>query len=168
MARYFLDAEFFENGTTIDLISIAIVCEDGRELHCVNADFDIDAYERWAKTTGDDWIDKNVLRHLPLSDWLPKQAIRDKVTALVGDDPKPEFWGFVSAYDWVIVCQLYGRMIDMPKNFPKHCNDLKQWQAQLGAPKFPKPANAHDALVDARWNRDYFNYLDLFDRNRHA
>ncbi len=30
--RYFLDTEFYEDGKTIDLISIGIVAEDGREL----------------------------------------------------------------------------------------------------------------------------------------
>lgn len=34
--RYFFDTEFYEDGKTIDLVSIGIVAEDGRELYAVN------------------------------------------------------------------------------------------------------------------------------------
>ena len=30
--RYFYDTEFIEDGTTIELVSIGVVAEDGREL----------------------------------------------------------------------------------------------------------------------------------------
>ncbi len=33
--KIFYDAEFIEDGVTIDLISIAMVAEDGRELYAV-------------------------------------------------------------------------------------------------------------------------------------
>ena len=33
--RYFYDTEFLEDGETIDLISIGIVAEDGREYYAV-------------------------------------------------------------------------------------------------------------------------------------
>lgn len=33
MKRYFYDTEFIEDGKTIDLISIGVVCEDGREFY---------------------------------------------------------------------------------------------------------------------------------------
>ena len=39
--KYFLDTEFIEDGKTIDLISIGIVSEDGRELYCENSDCDL-------------------------------------------------------------------------------------------------------------------------------
>ena len=40
MARFFIDTEFVEDGKTIDLISIGIVCEDGREFYAVSTEFD--------------------------------------------------------------------------------------------------------------------------------
>ena len=38
--RYFYDTEFLEDGETIDLISIGIVAEDGREYYAVNLNAD--------------------------------------------------------------------------------------------------------------------------------
>ena len=49
MTRYFLDTEFIEDGKTIDLISIGIVCEDGRELYLANRNCDFDKASQWVK-----------------------------------------------------------------------------------------------------------------------
>jgi hypothetical protein len=54
--KYFLDAEFHEDGKTIELISIALVSQDGRRLYFENADYD------WDKST--DWLKENVYPHL--------------------------------------------------------------------------------------------------------
>lgn len=40
MTIYCYDTEFLEDGSTIELISIGIVCEDGREYYAVNSDMD--------------------------------------------------------------------------------------------------------------------------------
>jgi len=34
--KYFIDTEFYEDGKTIDLISLGVVAEDGRELYLCN------------------------------------------------------------------------------------------------------------------------------------
>lgn len=39
---------------------------------------------------------------------------------------KPEFYAYFADYDWVVFCWLFGRMLDLPKNFPYYCRDLKQ------------------------------------------
>jgi 3' exoribonuclease, RNase T-like len=57
MGKYFLDTEFIEDGATIDLISIGIVCEDGREYYAINYDCD--------RTKANDWVKENVLKFLP-------------------------------------------------------------------------------------------------------
>jgi len=41
-------------------------------------------------------------------------------------DDKPIFYGYYSDCDWVVFCQLFGKMIDLPKGFPMYCIDLKQ------------------------------------------
>lgn len=51
--KFFLDTEFIEDGSTIDLISIGIVREDGREFYAINDDCD------WDKAS--DWVRENVL-----------------------------------------------------------------------------------------------------------
>ena len=38
--RYFYDTEFIDNGRIIDLISIGVVAEDGREFYAVSTEFD--------------------------------------------------------------------------------------------------------------------------------
>ena len=41
--RYFYDCEFIEDGRTIDLVSIGVVAEDGREYYAVSTEFDPDS-----------------------------------------------------------------------------------------------------------------------------
>jgi DNA polymerase III epsilon subunit-like protein len=36
-----------------------------------------------------------------------------------------QIYGYYSAYDWVVFCFLFGKMIDLPSAFPKYCIDLK-------------------------------------------
>jgi hypothetical protein len=40
LERIFFDTEFYENGETIEFISIGLVKENGDNLYLVNADFD--------------------------------------------------------------------------------------------------------------------------------
>ena len=38
----------------------------------------------------------------------------------------PEFYAYYADYDWVVFCQLFGTMMDLPREFPMYCVDLKQ------------------------------------------
>ena len=42
VARYFYDCEFIEDGRTIELVSIGVVAQDGREFYAVSTEFDPD------------------------------------------------------------------------------------------------------------------------------
>ena len=55
--RFFYDCEFIEDGTTIDLVSIGVVGEDGREFYAVSAEFD--------PSRAGAWVRANVLPKLP-------------------------------------------------------------------------------------------------------
>ena len=56
--RWFLDTEFHDDGRIIDLISIALVAEDGKNFYyAVSTEFD---QERC-----NDWVKANVLPKLP-------------------------------------------------------------------------------------------------------
>ncbi len=44
---------------------------------------------------------------------------------------EPEFWAYYADYDWVVFCQLFGTMMDLPKGFPMYCLDLKQLQDEI-------------------------------------
>lgn len=153
--RYFLDTEFIEDGNTIDLISIGIVAEDGREFY---REVVIDQIP-WDRA--DPWVLENVKPHLLASPTVirPKSIIAQELLDFIDHD-KPEFWAYYADYDWVVLCQLYGRMIDLPKGWPMFCMDLKQLAVMMGNPMLPKQQDTeHHALSDARWNRDTFWYL---------
>lgn len=148
MTLIWLDTEFVERGPDhpIELISIGLVNDEGRELYLESADFDP------ARATP--WIAHHVLPLLGSGERLPHSAICDRIIDFVGLRV-PEFWGYCSAYDWVVFCQLFGRMVDLPDRWPKWCNDIKQLAWTLGNPKLPSPGdNEHNALADAQWNRE--------------
>jgi len=155
--RWFLDTEFNEDGRTIELISIALVSEDGREYYAVSNEFDPVACNPWVRA--------NVLPLLPGSElWFTREKIAADIRDLVlaGGD-KPEFWAYFADYDWVALCQLYGRMIDLPDGFPMYCNDLKQRMGVRGLKREhmpPQTGTAHSALEDARWVREASLWLD--------
>lgn len=188
--RYWIDTEFIEDGKTIDLISIGIVAEDGREFYRINSDCDF--------SKASDWVKDNVVRQLPEradGAWKTKKMIVFEVIAFleersdlikerssqyhslieygfnlypevldkIKDLPireKPEIWGYYCDYDWVVFCQLFGTMMDLPASFPMYCRDIKQWCDYLGNPKLPKQQEGeHDALADAKWNKQAWEFL---------
>lgn len=152
--RYFVDTEFIEGDSTIDLISIAIVCEDGREYYAISTEFD--------QSKASEWIKVNVLPYL-LPEGIARKkrsVIRDEIAEFVYADSRPEFWGYYCQYDWVALCWLFGNMMQLPAHFPRHCNDIKQLKNQLGAVSLPiQEKGQHCALNDARWNMEAYNFL---------
>lgn len=160
MNNIYLDTEFDEDGRTIELISVALVHENGREYHAVSTEFD--------PTHCNEWVQQNVLPHLPTDRalWKPRSVIAAEVREFAfGGEGKPQFWAYFADYDWVALCQLFGRMIDLPKGFPMYCRDLKQRMDSLGVKKEQLPAQAgvlHSALEDARWVREASLWLDAY------
>ena len=55
--RYFYDCEFIEDGRIIDLVSIGVVDEYGREFYAVSTEFD--------DSRAVPWVRRNVLDQLP-------------------------------------------------------------------------------------------------------
>lgn len=165
--RYFFDTEFIERGPEhpIRLLSIGIVAEDGREYYCevpnarqlVNADF---------ATFNDRWLIDNVRPHLHDGAGRPYRGrdIRGEIIAFCDPETfgKPEFWAYFADYDWVVLCQIFGRMIDLPKGWPMHCLDVKQEMKTRGVKReqLPEQGDAeHSALNDARWTRDAHSFV---------
>lgn len=147
--RYFYDTEFIEDGQSIELVSIAIVAEDGREYYAVSTDFD--------GSKANNWVKANVLSQLPNpSDpaWKSLEKIKNEVFEfLTSASTPPQLWAWVGAYDHVVLAQLWGDMSGLPKQLPRYTRELKQYWEMAGRPKLPPtPAGNHDALVDARHN----------------
>jgi hypothetical protein len=158
--RYFYDCEFIDDGKTIDLISIGIVCEDGRELYMQSSEFEI------GKANG--WVVENVLPHLWKA-YHSRAAIRDAILAFMAPDiyGKPELWGYYSAYDHVAFCHLFGAMMQLPKGFPMYTRDIKQWCDCIGNPPLPEQGKGeHHALADARWNRCAWEFLREYEHQQ--
>ncbi len=88
--KIYFDAEFLEDGKTIDLISIGMVREDGEELYCINKDCD------WKRIYNDEWLYKNVVPHLDkpgTEAWLSKNDIAKKMLKFTSGI-NPEFWAW--------------------------------------------------------------------------
>jgi hypothetical protein len=151
---YFYDCEFIEDGLTIDLVSIGVVDEWGREFYAVSTEFDP------AKAIP--WVRENVLKLLPSpadKAWRSRTRIRDDlyeflVEPLRGRSQETlELWAWYGAYDHVALCQLWGAMPDLPRAIPRFTFELRQLWEERGRPVLPSAASArHDALVDARHN----------------
>lgn len=157
--KYFLDTEFIEgfnkplfgkNRHFIDLISLAIVCEDGRSLYLISNEYE---YNK-----ADDWVKENVILPMYIDTvhgdmrnscdvnnfhkiyGISNKEIAQSVFEFCTQDiltiekakyydvkyENIEFYGYYSDYDWVLFCSLFGKMIDLPNGFPMYCKDLKQ------------------------------------------
>ena len=159
--RYFYDTEFIDNGRIIDLISIAVVAEDGREFYACSTEFDPESAGRWVRA--------NVLPKLPPPSsplWRSRREIREGLEEFLGvDDPniqaEPiELWAWVGAYDHVALCQLWGPMTSLPPQIPRFTRELRQLWEDRGCPRMPpKPTESHDALVDARHNLERYQLM---------
>lgn len=175
--RFWYDTEFLEDGRTIDLISIGIVAEDGREFYAVNRD------APWRRIKRHEWLMANVVPHLvrPLPGearfrtprrWLINmndshvkkrtQIAADVRAFLLGEpqwteNPTPpgptpvELWAYYGAYDHVVLAQLWGPMVGMPDGLPYWTNDVRQEIHRRSNPAMPEiEGTEHNALADAR------------------
>lgn len=262
--KYFIDTEFIEGSQTkrllsipigktkptIDLISIGIVCEDGRYYYAISKDFNLKeawnriqlkeidpihkkdtneqryAKEYWIRenvlkpiweelrnkqnakridfdgNSRDNYFSYNSLKYLIKKYGKTNKQIAKEVKHFVANRPienNKEQWildydtkdvqcyGYYADYDWVVFCWLFGRMIDLPKGFPKYCIDLKQILDECAVKyiennpfkdqyktaslntlvdifkshkDYPKQTDEHHALVDAKWNYKLYNFLN--------
>jgi len=186
--RYFYDCEFIEDGATIDLISIGIVAEDGRELYMQSVEFDPDK--------ASPWVQAHVLSSLLVCPrlsgnvrglyaheegqctfaeptkgttgayadcpWRTREQIKREILHFMdtGTYGEPELWGYYSAYDHVAFCQLFGTMMDLPKGYPMLTYDLRQWLDMNGMKDIRQPDDSvHNSLEDARWVAETYKRL---------
>jgi len=151
--RYFYDCEFIEDGRLIDLVSIGVVDERGREFYAVSTEFD--------GARAIPWVRRHVLDKLPSPAdpaWRSRQRIRDELYGYLveplrhGRADEIELWAWYAAYDHVALAQLWGPMTALPREIPRFTKDLRQLWDDRGRPPLPDAAGRHDALVDARHN----------------
>lgn len=208
--KYFIDFEFIEGFRKplfgkkhhfIDMISIGIYREDGESYHCLSSEY--------RHKDASEWVKENVIIPIYIdrvhgdqrNHWSAEtfhkyfgktnEQIKLEVLEFFGcwrdvhfyRAPEGiEVYGYYSDYDWVLLCSLFGRMIDLPKGFPMYCIDLKQTLDEVAAkgnfPQshpptdlqdsismlkshrlYPKQKNEHNALADAIWNYELYKFL---------
>ena len=155
--RYFYDTEFIDNGRTIELISIGVAAEDGREYYAVSTEFPVERAGRWVRRM----CCPNCPRPLHRQ-WKSRRTIREDLEEFFGiDGDEPiELWAWVAAYDHVALCQLWGPMTSLPPQIPRFTRELRQLWEDRGCPRMPpRPKDTHDALVDARHNLRRFQLM---------
>jgi hypothetical protein len=195
--KYWFDTEFIEDGKTIDLISIGIIDEDGGEYYAINEDCDLTKASQWVKdnviaklpprnVNQSDWSISPRIKAESLA-WSKKSTIALEVIKFIKSSEHgnpdlsydqwknlklremPEFWAYYADYDWVVFCQLFGTMMDLPFGFPMYCRDIKQEADRLGILQLPtQEEGEHNALEDARWNKRAWEFLRSIDVGKQA
>lgn len=178
--KVYYDTEFLENGSTIRLISIGLIREDGKKLYRVNFDYSLmkDVFMH-------PWLRQNVAPYLPYTmtedgvalihgheDYdtvMHKDQIAEDVKRFLIDTPNLELWAYYCSYDHVVLAQLFGRMIDLPTGIPMYTNDLRSEIQRMGNPRVPEQLGGHhNALADATWNKDTHEYLQGLQRAKES
>jgi hypothetical protein len=156
MKRIWFDTEFIDDGRTIELLSIGLVDQYGREYYAEPLEAD--------HSKASPWVAQNVLSHLT-GIRTPRAQIAQELVEFCG--PKPEFWAWFGAYDWVALCQLYGRMLDVPVGWPNLFNEVvhfaKGKYSSGYAPNFKAMfANTapHNSLADAVWTKAVWEHVN--------
>lgn len=184
MSKVFYDCEFIDDGTTIELISIGMVAEDGEELYLVNRDVSLE------RIYSHPWLRENVWPSLPGRWWpgngdvdsflawdrdavevVPRANIREAVSSFIKAKSYAtdvELWAWYGAYDHVCLAQLWGPMSELPSHVPMWTNDLRQIVQRLEKLngkrlmfELPKQQNGlHNALADARHLNRRYQWLE--------
>lgn len=176
--RHFYDCEFLEDGRTIDLISIAFVAEDGRELYMINAGFPLYRYNEDTDTAR--WLTDNVLPYLPVlrshsgahmwdqgapeyvNHVFSRTAMKTQILDFMRVGPGfPELWANYGAYDHVALMQIFGQMMDRGPSMPMYTNDLQQLLRSHVVNPISLPQQVggqHHALADARHLKACYDY----------
>jgi hypothetical protein len=139
----FLDTEFTDF-LAPELISLALVAEDGREFYAERSDFD-----RWKCS---DFVQETVLPRLIGTPAVVKRTdeLRESLAAWIRqfDDGTPAYVAFDYSADWILFCWAL-------------CEHVPPWLQPLNIGDFiadslpervlaPESADAHNALADAR------------------
>jgi 3' exoribonuclease, RNase T-like len=154
--RYFFDTEFHEDKHGIELISIGMISEDGREYYAVNKEYD--------QNRANPWLKKHVVAQIEPSNY--SGSIYKSLSVIKTDIEKfcndmDEVWGWCSAHDWFLLNRLMGGMLHKPVHWPWCCFDLEQARAMKGLqpsvfPPYHSRPDVHNALADARWTREAY------------
>ena len=159
MMKIFFDTEFIDNPVTrtIEPISFGLVKENGQKYYAEVEETDL--------SQASDWVKKNVFPYLS-GKKTPRAQIAQEIRLFCG--ASPEFWAWFGAYDFVMLCQLYGTMLDVPTGWPNLYYEIVQFakfkfKQKQSIPDFKKlfpNGLAHNALADAEWNKKVWDHIN--------
>lgn len=173
MTRFYYDTEFHERGPDfpIDFISIGVVApHNGATYYAVHRDFDFVA------ACKNPWLRENVIKFLPTNYYgvgdndialdiahpfvKSRQEIKSNLAhfflsnAVQGE--KIELWADYADYHHVVLCQIFGRMIDLPNYMQMYTRDIQQEADRLKISDIHLPKQReslkHHSLNDACHN----------------
>lgn len=148
----FFDTEFIDTGKEVHLLSIGII-NDKNETYYAEAD--------WTdRSLACEWVNKNVIPHMK-GPVISREQMQKEIKEFCGF--RPEFWCYFGSYDWLCMCQIFGKMMDIPTHtlgWPMYFNDiqmLRRFVTHKGLPKHN--GQLHNALDDAIWTKDSYYQL---------
>jgi hypothetical protein len=124
----FIDTEFSGLHQNAQLISLALVPENGPWFYAVLSDVDTETLPAWHQ--------QNIVPQLLLTDeqlaQLPpghyfcdtKENITKALLKFLAGFDQVTMWADVPAYDWVLFCELFGGAFGLPKNIHYIVRDL--------------------------------------------
>ena len=181
--KYALDTKFMDNGHTIELLSIGLVCEDGREFYAQNRN------ANYAKASP--WVQTHVLPGLAHRDCKPMGrkgsigrmephcrkhncpwAYHDQIGPAILSwmaDPLPTFITYYGACDWVVFCRLFNARVQRPQGWPKYAHDLRSVLDMQGLAYITQPDNMPPhGLSDARWIMETWQRYSFMLTSQHG
>jgi len=142
----YFDTEFIDRGYAVDLLSIGVVKDNGDEYYAVISGVD---YKKACP-----WVQKNVIPHLHAGPHKTRDEVATEIADFIGSGDQVRWWGWFPAYDWVLLCGLYGGLMSIPSNWAQLPFCLRQETALHSNIEIPKhQKTAHNALDDAHWHR---------------
>lgn len=187
--RIFFDTEFTGLHKNTTLISLGFVSEDGRYFYAEFTDYD--------KSQVDSWIKENVIDNFILSDMEVNTSRCNTLRELSSKGSKSyvvedlkiwlsqfreiEIWSDYLAYGWVLFCDIFGTVFDIPENIFYIPFDICTVFRMLGFNPdinreefigeealenikrvFKGKEQRHNALWDALVNKECYNKLNMF------
>lgn len=169
----YFDFEFIDDGHTLTPISVGMCTDDIPSVH-LPGEFELAHFYneyQFDPSRANDWVRQHVFPNLQAeavgsygnTRVEVARAIREWVAEACGDT-EPRFVGYYPSYDWVLLCQHFGNMMQLPDGWPKRPICLRQLAEDVGIPRsdFPKPTGPekeHHALEDAKWIRELDGFL---------
>lgn len=118
--KLFFDTEFTGLHQNTTLISLGIIAENGHTFYAEFMDYD--------KNQIDNWIRENILSKLLGGSEKDrkddeecviigyKEIIKFDLSCWLKQFDKIEMWGDCLSYDWILFCELFGGVLQIPRN----------------------------------------------------